>query len=578
MNDRSELAARWGVEPAYFDVRGQRREADPDALQRVFEALAGSGVAPSDYPARPPRMSFQGNGRRDWILAVQLYAVRSARNWGHGDFSDLAELLKIVTEVGGGGIGLNPLHALFYDRPGTGSPYSPSSRLFLNPLYIDVEAVEEFAPDHAEPFAAEIARHRAGEWIDYLSVAQLKLAILRKTHTAFLARGSEARRQDFAAYRAEGGRDLALFAAFETLRAQHSGAWPDWPDPWRTPSDEMLEHLRSRHAEEMDFHAFLQWNAGRQLGRCRDIANRSGLGIGLYLDTAIGVDGAGADAWMAHGAMLRGLSVGAPPDQYNPTGQNWGLTAYNPHALVARDFQPFRQMLRASMRFAGAVRIDHVLGLMRLFVIPDGLGAERGVYLRFPFAAMLDVVAEESLRWRCIVIGEDLGTVPGDFRAMLSASGVWSYLVMLFERNGDGSFRRPDEYPEMAIATLNTHDLPTFSGWISGHDLRTKRAIGVDPGESDDERESSRAALRAALGDAASFADVIAFLAMAPTRLLSVSIEDVLEIEDQINVPGTVDQHPNWRRRWPLTVEALADDPRFRRIADVLAKAGRRSR
>ena len=295
------------------------------------------------------------------------------------------------------------------------------------------------------------------------------------------------------------------------------------------------------------FHEFLQWNAERQLERCRDVARRHGLAIGLYLDTAIGVDAGGADAWMAQGIVLRGLSVGAPPDQFNPAGQDWGLTAYNPHGLVASRFEPFRQMLRAAMRYAGAVRIDHVLGLMRLFVIPHGLPASQGAYLRLPFADMLAVVAEESRRWNCITIGEDLGTVPENFRATLSAWGVWSYLVVLFERNGDGSFRRPEEYPERAIATLNTHDLPTFAGWMSGHDLKTKRAIGVDPGETDDERHHSRVTLCAALAAATGrqqigFEEVAAFLAATPTRLVSVAVEDVLALEDQVNVPGTVDR------------------------------------
>jgi 4-alpha-glucanotransferase len=249
---------------------------------------------------------------------------------------------------------------------------------------------------------------------------------------------------------------------------------------------------------------------------------------------------------------------------------------------VASRFEPFRQMLRAAMRHAGAVRIDHVLGLMRLFVIPHGLPAGRGAYLRLPFAEMLAVVAEESRRWNCITIGEDLGTVPENFRATLSVWGVWSYLVVLFERNGDGSFRRPEEYPERAVATLNTHDLPTFTGWMSSHDLRTKRAINVDPGETEDERHYSRvtfcAALAAATGnDKITFDDVVAFLAATPTKLVSIAVDDVLGLEDQVNVPGTVTEHPNWRRRWPVLLEELAADQRLMRIAAIFSRAGRGS-
>jgi 4-alpha-glucanotransferase len=239
-------------------------------------------------------------------------------------------------------------------------------------------------------------------------------------------------------------------------------------------------------------------------------------------------------------------------------------------------------MLRAAMRYAGAVRIDHVLGLMRLFVIPHGFEASRGAYLRLPFAEMLAVVAEESRRWKCITIGEDLGTVPAGFRTTLSAWGVWSYLVLLFERHGDGSFRRPEEYPERAIATLNTHDLPTFAGWMSSHDLSTKHAINVDPGETENERHQSRVTFCAALAAATGHRDitfeaVAAFLAATPTRLVSIAVEDVLGLEDQVNVPGTVNEYPNWRRRWPVLLEELASDQRLARIAGMFSRAGRGS-
>jgi 4-alpha-glucanotransferase len=507
---------------------------------------------------------------------VQLYGVRSRRNWGHGDFSDLADLIDIVAEFGGAGIGLNPLHAQLYDRPDwSGSPYAPNSRLFLNPLYIDVEAVEEF-DSKSRPDLAGLDC----ELLDYPDVTRQKIASLRETYRSFRAKSSGARRDDFAAYRAERGRELERFAAFEVLRHRHAGPWWDWREPWRQPSDDALRRLREDDPDEIGFHEYLQWNAERQLAACHEAAQRSGMAIGLYIDTAIGVDPAGADAWMAQGTALRGLSVGAPPDQFNPAGQDWGLTAYNPHGLIADGFESFRQMLRAAMRYAGAVRLDHVLGLMRLFVIPHGLSAGQGAYLRLPFADMLAVVAEESRRSRCIVIGEDLGTVPEDFRATLSAWGVWRYLVVMFERHGDGSFRRPQEYPELAIATFNTHDLATFAGWMSSHDLKMKQAIDVDSGETEDDRHNSRVTLCNALTAATrqhhiTFVEVAAFLAATPTRLVSVAIEDVLGVEDQVNVPGTVTEHPNWRRRWPIVMEDLQSDQRMLEIAEAFSRAGR---
>lgn len=581
MEQWKDLAACWGIEPGYYDVQGHYHEADPDVVRKVVTALSASGQRPAAMPhdmPSPAEPAFQGDGRRVWVLAVQLYGVRSARNWGHGDFTDLAALLELVADAGGAGVGLNPLHALFYDWAGSGSPYSPSSRLFLNPLYIDVEAIAE-PRDLDDAVHGAIEQLRASELIDYIAVARAKLPVLRSVYRRFAASGSAERRQDFEDYRRERGTPLESFAAFEVLRARHSAPWWDWPDECRKPNQAVLRRLRQEEPDELGFHAFLQWTAERQLKRCNEIARRRGLAIGLYLDTAVGVDPAGADAWTSQQAMLQGLSVGAPPDQFNPAGQDWGLTAYNPHGLVTENFEPFRQMLRAGMRNAGAIRIDHVLGLMRLFVVPRGLGADQGVYLRCPFTAMLNVVREESLRWRCIVIGEDLGTVPENFRETLEAWGAWRYFVMLFERQHDGSFKPPSAYPAKAIATFNTHDLATFAGWMSGHDLAVKRGIGVNPGESDDERQRSREALRAAIAavtgrDQPKFEDVVAFVAATPTRLVSIAIEDVLELLDQPNVPGTVTEHPNWRRRLPVGVEDVA--PRLRRIAEVMAHAGRR--
>jgi 4-alpha-glucanotransferase len=579
MEQWADRAASWAIEPGYFDVEGRRQDASEDTLRRVVEALSASGVAPAaiDDQHREPRSAYQGNGARAWVLAVQLYAVRSRRNWGHGDFTDLIALLERVADLGGAGVGLNPLHALLYDHSAIGSPYFPSSRLFLNPVYIDVEAVEEFT--NADGFAVEIERLRRTDFVDYLAVAGLKLAALQGAYRTFAASGSVARRQDFESYRRERGSALECFTTFEALRGRYAGPWWQWPKLWQC-APTAVERLQQDDPDALSFHAYLQWNAERQLARCRDVAKGRGLAIGLYLDTAIGVDAGGADAWMDRHAMLRGLSVGAPPDHYNPAGQDWGLTAYNPHSLIASAFESFRRMLRAAMRYAGAVRIDHVLGLMRLFVIPHGLGAASGAYVRMPFAAMLEVVAEESRNWDCIVIGEDLGTVPENFRQALWSWGVWSYLVMLFERHADGSFRRPAEYPELAVATFNTHDLPTFAGWASGADLGVKRQIGLDPGESNDERRHSRDALFSAVEAATGsqqdrIDDVAAFLAATPTRLVSVAIEDILGIVEQVNVPGTVDQHPNWKRRWPVMLENLDGDGRLHRIATIFSRAGR---
>jgi 4-alpha-glucanotransferase len=308
------------------------------------------------------------------------------------------------------------------------------------------------------------------------------------------------------------------------------------------------------------------------------------MSIGLYLDIAVGVDPCGADAWAHQSQVLSGLSVGAPPDAYNPAGQNWGLAPFHPQAVSDNDFAALRALLTSAMRHAGAVRLDHVLGLMRLFLIPRGASSQQGAYVRYPFEQSLAVIAEESRRLRCIFIGEDLGTVPEGFRPLAARWGIWSYSVMMFERNSNGSFKQPGEYPQNALATFNTHDLPTFKGWFDGEDLRVKRSLGVDPGEDDMARSRACAALievvhpYAGRGMANSFEAVASFLALTPSRLVMVAIDDLLEATNQINIPGTVDTYPNWRHKLPLPIDQWTEQPTFRTTVEAFDNACRAQR
>ena len=520
------------------------------------------------------------DGRRIWALAVQLYGIRSWRNWGHGDFTDLLGLLELSADLGAAGVGLNPLHALFTDQPGRASPYSPNSRLFLNPLYIDVEAIPEFPGLTAAGLTEEVPRVRSTVMVNYAGVAAAKLTGLRLAFARFREQGSPQRIEDFVAFRQERGRALALFASFEVLRRKLGSVWRDWPAAWHRADEGALEELRRAAGDEVEFHEFVQWIADRQLRACHVRARSLGMPLGLYLDVAVGADPNGAEAWSEQSAVLAGGSIGAPPDLLNTAGQKWNLVAFNPRVLERQGFEPFRRMLEAAMRYAGAIRLDHVLGLNRLYLIPDG--ASSGSYVRSQLEAMLAVVAQESTRHRCIVIGEDLGTVPENLRETLADWGVWSYRVMLFERREDGSFRPPDDYAENALVTFSTHDLPTFAGWSTGHDLRKKRAIGIDPGESDADRAAAQAALRAAVarqrGEQRSrlgFLPVADYLAATPSRILMISLEDALGVLDQTNVPGTIDEHPNWRRRLPVALEDLHRYPQMRALGRVLRRAGR---
>lgn len=580
MKDLEEMARRWGIEPGYHDVFGKWHAAAPETLRVLLDALSRGHTPPPEHapaPAEAPVRAWQGDGKRHWLLAVQLYSLRSARNWGIGDFTDLKTLVGIAAAHGAAGIGLNPLHALFPDRPEQASPYAPNSRLFLNPLYIDVAAIPEFSG------RTSLAALRKSELVDYSGAAAAKMKALRRAYDAFSDGGTPARRAAFQAFRAAQGEALLRFACFEVLRQRHDKPWPQWPAPWRTPARADLERFRKDNLAACELQEFIQWTADGQLAECQAAAKARGMSVGLYIDVAVGIDPHGADAWAQQDAVVTAVSVGAPPDEFNPGGQDWGLAPFNPGALAADDFAPMRQLLAAAMRHAGAVRLDHVLGLKRVFMIPHGMKSGDGVYVRFPFEQLLRVAAEESVRFRCSVIGEDLGTVPEGFRETMAKWGLWTYRVMLFEREGgDARFKPPEAYPDGALATFNTHDLPSFRGWCENHDLRVKNGLGIDPGENDDARNWAREKLRETLAGRGQgyapddLAAVAAFLGATPSKLVAIALDDILGSREQINIPGTTNEHPNWRRKLPAEIEALSDHAGFRRVGEAFAKTGRR--
>ncbi|HET9814345.1 MAG TPA: 4-alpha-glucanotransferase [Xanthobacteraceae bacterium] len=516
---------------------------------------------------------------RMWALAVQLYGVRSRRNWGHGDFTDLFALINLAADLGAAGVGLNPLHALFDDRPSDASPYAPNSRLFFNPLYIDVDAVPEFPGLQAAGLEEEVERLRRQDIVDYEGVTKAKLRALELAYQAFCRQGTAERHRAFDRFRKSGGTTLVRFACFEWLRRKYGHPWWEWPSAWRRAEDEKLAALRRTEAQSIGLYEFVQWLAHDQLDRCRAKAHARALPLGLYLDIAVGVCSDGFDAWCDQDAVLAGMAVGAPPDVLNTAGQNWGLAGFNPAGLEERQFEPFRRMLRASMCYSGAIRLDHVLGLKRLYLIPHGVRAGQGAYVRFPFEAMLAVAALASRENNCIVVGEDLGTIPENFRETLADWGFWTYQVMLFERSGSGAFFPPENYRENALVSFGTHDIATFAGWRDRHDLAVKQAIGLDAGETGEQRHGALEALRQALHQhglqTEDFTAVARYLADTPSRLLVISMEDVLGLRDQVNLPGTTNEHPNWRRRLPVTLEDLKTQPALASVSDVMRSAGR---
>ncbi|SDE27794.1 4-alpha-glucanotransferase [Rhodospira trueperi] len=542
-------------------------------------------------------------GHRVWGPSVQVYALRGRDDWGMGDFADLRRLLDLGGREGAGVVGINPLHALFPTRPRHASPYSPSSRLFLNPLYIHIPEVPEVADDAA--LAARLAdpdlRARldalAGDaLIDHEGVHGVKGPLLEALFEVFadqhLGRAT-LRDQAFEAFRAERGRPLRLFAIHEALAETfaHLGqSSDDWPAAYRHPDNPEVTQFAEENARRVVFHEYLQFEADRQLGLCAATARDVGMTVGLYHDLALGADSTGADIWMNRDLVVDGVAVGAPPDPMNLKGQNWGFPPLNPVRLRARAYDTFVEVVRAGMRHAGALRIDHVLGLMRMFWIPHDTPARDGGYVTYPFDEMLAVLALESHRQRCVVIGEDLGTVPDGFRERMAAENILSYRLFYFERHLDQSLKAPPDYPAKAAVAVGTHDLPTLRGYWTGHDLEVKNALHLFPDDATfdrerDERVRDRGRILATLaaagcpveddGSGGALSEPLIeaihrYIARTPSLILLLQLEDALNEIDQANVPGTVDEHPNWRRRLSLAVEDLAGHPRFAALARIL--------
>ncbi|MPZ42716.1 MAG: malto-oligosyltrehalose synthase [Betaproteobacteria bacterium] len=593
----------------YHHVRVRHGEADSTEM-RTDMLLA---VTPERCYCPP---ALQGEGRV-WGATCQLYGVRSERNWGIGDFTDLMTLVQQWGTRGGGVIGLNPLHALYPHNPAHASPYSPSSRLFKNWIYIDVEACADF---HASEEARALVRSavfqtrlkslREAELLDYPAVAAAKRQVLDLLYAYFrkhhIERGTEHARR-FRGFQAEGGEALRRHALFDALQESLSRestdvwGWPVWPQAFRDPASEAVAAFCAERLDRVEFFEYLQWQVDIQYGAAARRSFELGLGVGIYEDLAVSIDRGGAEAWANQDIYATTAGVGAPPDDFAPNGQNWGLPPMIPHRLEARAYEPFIATLRANMRHSGALRIDHVMGLMRLFwVPPDGKAAE-GAYVRYPFEDLLGLTALESERNRCLVIGEDLGTVPDEAREALARTGVLSYRLLYFERQPGGEFKSPRDYPAQAIVAASTHDLPTLAGWWEGRDLSLRSQLGLFPNEAMREaqivgRAQDRARLLLALerenllpqGVApdpvavpamtpALSAAIHAYLAATPAKVMVLQLEDVAGSADQANLPGTTDQYPNWRRKLPLELERFLDEERFVRSAQTLATVRPRS-
>lgn len=604
-------AQQAGVATDYVDIAGERLQPPAEGVQRIVHALDDTrSVAPytaASWPTRCwlPEGLLEPPGR--WAFSVQLYGLRSAHSGGIGDFLALAQLIEVAADLGADGILCSPVHAPSLTRTQCASPYSPSNRLMLNPLFIALPwAAGEDPPRAYQRFMAQpdvtqaLRRVEAAESIDYPAVSALKLRALEHLHEAFqrqhLGPTPSAQGEAFLRFRARGGDALRDHAVFEALNswfmrrhARHV-PWQEWPAPWRDPRSVETAAFASEHATQVGFHVYLQWLARGQWHRVAAKAREAGMQLGLIANLALGADLDSAETWRGQALAATDMELGAPPDAFSPTGQHWGLPPWNPHRLVADGFAPFDALLDAVMQGAGAIRMDHVMGLLRQFWIPRGQGPAQGAYVHYPFEHLLGRVAQASLRHRCAVIGEDLGNVPEGLRARMAEARMLGFRVAYFERDGDGRFLAPSSYAPWTVATASTHDLPTTAGFYEGADIqeRSEHALFPSPRQlaaAQAERSQARRALSQALqpygesGDAASFTSALhRFLAASHSRLVLVQLEDVLEVQRQANLPDLGDVAPNWRRRLPVAVESLARDPRVQALADIFARRHRRVR
>ena len=599
--ERKELALPAPLRPGYY----------------TFRIVAEDRVHTLSLIVSPGRCHFPAalaTGPGAWGFAVQLYGVTSATNWGMGDFGDLRQLGREAGALGADILGINPLHALALSEPTQPSPYSPSTRVLLNALYIDVNACPDLADCElakstiADPaFQEALQKARSASQVDYGAVAALKLEILQLVYRCFRERHLDAgdaspepeRIEAFRSFQAARGAPLRQWATFEAL-SEHFGGhclWTDWPPPYRDPHSPQVMAFGEGQHERIEFFEYLQWIADTQLAIAAQACRDAGMRIGLYLDLAVGVGRQSAEVWAQQSLFVSGLGIGAPPDEANRLGQGWGLVPMNPMALRELGYRPFIDVLRGNMRHGGALRIDHAMLLQRLFWVPDGTLPTAGTYVEQPFEDLVAILALESMRQKCVVIGEDLGTVPAGFRERMQEAGVLSYRPLYFQYGEDGGFLPPTAYPPLSMVVVGTHDLATFTGFWSGDDIALRTAIGLYPNDTTREqavaqRESDRRGLIAALKAErllpADFPDrpetvtpalidaVHDFLARSPGRLVMVRLEDALDVPEQSNIPGTIGEYPNWRTRLPLPLDAMMADARVRRLAALLAQ--RRSR
>ncbi|MGR9200750.1 4-alpha-glucanotransferase [Rhizobium leguminosarum] len=603
-----KLARRHGISLTRPSPDNREVAISGETKRKILSALKidlpGAVDPETGAPRREPKPAAKKIARsflpeflsstRVWGVSLQLYELRSGRNWGIGDFEDLADMADLLGSLGGDFIGLTPLHAPFLADPERCSPYEPSNRQHLNPLYIAVDRLPGFAC--SPELERQLARLRQTDLVDYAGVAQIKLRVLRDLWPAW-RQCDTYDPADFDAFIAQGGNSLRLHALFECLSLsmveRGAGAgWQRWPADFQRFDSAAVAEFERGHAEDVRFHMWLQWLAHRQLMQAADRAGKAGLRIGLYLDLAVGEAVDGSATWSEPDIYVSKATIGSPPDPFAIDGQDWHLAGYLPSAIAAGDMSPFRRMLSAAMRYAGAIRIDHAAALRRIFLVPLGSRPDGGAYVRYPADRLLQILADVSAEHRCLVIGEDLGLIPKGLQDDLAAAHILSYRILSYEQDEKG-FKPADVYPVLALACISTHDHQTLAGWWRGADIQARCEHGIVPPDLTDahledrkqERRNLKAALKAAgldlparLSQARASEETLReltvsayrFIARTPSLLAAIRLADLTDEKRPTNVPGTSDSYPNWKPKLSVLLADLMSSPLLKSVTAAM--------
>lgn len=511
-------------------------------------------------PKRLPTVQDLTGKAKLWGLNLALYGLSSNRNTGLGDFEDLAQVAEVAGAKGAGFLGTNPMHAMGHCNVEAISPYSPSHRGFLNTAYIALDRIPGL---DVVPKLHAFDDVNQATTVQYGAHKPLHQRSLEQLFERFNETAPKTAKGAFAKFKTEGGADLNTFARFEALSEIHGTQWQEWPS-----------HPTPPPPERIDFHMWLQWIADTQLGQAQSRSKAAGMALGLYLDLAVGSRRDGAESWCEQAAVAQGVSIGAPPDHLSPEGQNWNLTAFAPRKLKALRYRPLRRIIAQVIRHAGIIRIDHVLGLNRSYWIPDD--GNPGGYISQPFESLLAIVKIEAERFNCAVVGEDLGLVPEGFRDTMRENGFYGYSVLQYEKDADGQFQDADDTSTQVLSCFATHDTPTVKGYETGRDIDWwEKLEWIDAPTADRMRHDRAAEVSAFRRDTDFQARVHNHLAHSNAALVAAQLDDVLGAIEAQNLPGTIDQHPNWRRKYEVSLDDLSSDARLGATASLMNTAGR---